>query len=94
MQTRVVAAQLGNGITFDVPLDPTLAGLVEAWALGTPLVARLSICIYTYTYTYTYTYNVCSYVIYMYIYRNAVEYDSRADLAAGRRCDPPTATRP
>ena len=54
MQTRVVAAQLGNGITFDVPLDPTLAGLVEAWALGTPLVAMLSICIYTYTYTYTY----------------------------------------
>ena len=43
MQTRVVAAQLGNGITFDVPLDPSMAGLVEAWALGTPWNTILSL---------------------------------------------------
>ena len=36
MQSRVVSAQLARGITFDVPLDATMAGLVEAWALGTP----------------------------------------------------------
>ncbi|EKX44184.1 hypothetical protein GUITHDRAFT_109969 [Guillardia theta CCMP2712] len=35
MQSRVIASQLANGLTFEVPLDPSFAGLVEAWALGT-----------------------------------------------------------
>eukprot|EP00960_Hanusia_phi_P025509 745695-Hanusia_phi.AAC.1 len=34
MQSRVIASQLANGLTFEVPLDPSFAGLVEAWALG------------------------------------------------------------
>mmetsp|Transcript_4783 Transcript_4783/g.11511 ORF Transcript_4783/g.11511 Transcript_4783/m.11511 type:complete len:403 (+) Transcript_4783:504-1712(+) len=46
MQARVFAAQLSHSLDFDIPLDPSYAGLVEGWVLGmqwSELVARTSV---------------------------------------------------